>query len=68
MAVFLKKCVCKIAILFSSLLSFTRARAHLVGGKTNTWKISSFESDSRAGKTRFLVEDSLGTLKKISTL
>ncbi|XP_049415419.1 early nodulin-like protein 1 [Solanum stenotomum] len=50
------------AILFSSLLSFTEARDHLVGGKTDSWKIPSSESDSLnrwAEKSRFLVGDSL---------
>ncbi|KAG5589020.1 hypothetical protein H5410_039534 [Solanum commersonii] len=50
------------AILFSSLLNFTEARDHLVGGKTDSWKIPSSESDSLnrwAEKSRFLVRDSL---------
>lgn len=66
MAVFSRN-VFVMAILFFSLLSFTEARDHLVGGKTNSWKIPSSESDSLnrwAEKTRFLVGDSLGTLKK----
>ncbi|XP_055832805.1 early nodulin-like protein 1 [Solanum dulcamara] len=43
-------------------LSFTEARDHLVGGKTDSWKIPSSESDSLnhwAEKSRFLVGDSL---------
>ncbi|MCD7459913.1 hypothetical protein HAX54_042294 [Datura stramonium] len=51
-----------VAVLFFLLLSFTEARDHLVGGKTDSWKIPSSESDSLnrwAEKSRFLVGDSL---------
>ncbi|XP_009759316.1 early nodulin-like protein 15 [Nicotiana tabacum] len=51
-----------VAVLFFFLLSFTEARDHLVGGKTDSWKIPSSESDSLnrwAEKSRFLIGDSL---------
>ncbi|MCD7459912.1 hypothetical protein HAX54_042293 [Datura stramonium] len=51
-----------VAVLFFFLLSLTEARDHLVGGKTDSWKIPSSESDSLnrwAEKSRFLIGDSL---------
>nr|XP_033510603.1 early nodulin-like protein 1 [Nicotiana tomentosiformis] len=49
-------------LFFFLLLSFSEARDHLVGGKTDSWKIPSSESDSLnrwAEKSRFLIGDSL---------
>ncbi|CAN4075359.1 unnamed protein product [Withania somnifera] len=51
-----------VAVVFFLLLSLTEARDHLVGGKNDSWKIPSSESDSLnrwAEKSRFLVGDSL---------
>nr|XP_016480444.1 PREDICTED: early nodulin-like protein 3 [Nicotiana tabacum] len=45
-------------LFFFLLLSFSEARDHLVGGKTDSWKIPSSESDSLnrwAEKSRFLI-------------
>ncbi|KAK4374124.1 hypothetical protein RND71_004801 [Anisodus tanguticus] len=50
------------AVLFFLLLSLTEARDHLVGAKTDSWKVPSSESDSLnrwAEKSRFLIGDSL---------
>ncbi|CAN4077104.1 unnamed protein product [Withania somnifera] len=51
-----------VAVVFLLLLNFTEARNHLVGGKADSWKIPSSESDSLnrwAEKSRFLVGDFL---------
>ncbi|KAM3266516.1 early nodulin-like protein 1 [Capsicum annuum] len=51
-----------VAVLFLLMLNFTEAREYLVGGKTDSWKIPSSESDSLnrwAEKSRFLVGDLL---------
>ncbi|KAF3635231.1 hypothetical protein FXO38_24496 [Capsicum annuum] len=51
-----------VVLFFLIMLSFTEAREHLVGGKNDSWKIPSSESDSLnhwAEKRRFLVGDSL---------
>ncbi|CAI9755443.1 unnamed protein product [Fraxinus pennsylvanica] len=49
--------------LFIIFSSFSEARDHLMGGKSDAWKVPSSESDSLnhwAEKTRFQVDDSLG--------
>nr|GLL16649.1 early nodulin-like protein 3 [Ipomoea trifida] len=51
-----------VLLLFFLFISFTEARDHLVGGKSDAWKIPSSPSDSLnnwAEKTRFLPGDSL---------
>ncbi|KAL2236909.1 early nodulin-like protein 1 [Sesamum indicum] len=51
-----------VLVLICLFLSFSEARDHLVGGKSDAWRIPSSESDSLnhwAQKSRFLVGDSL---------
>ncbi|KAK4349552.1 hypothetical protein RND71_032307 [Anisodus tanguticus] len=51
-----------VAVVFCLMLSFTEARDHLVGGKTDSWKVPSSESNSLnrwAEKSRFLIGDYL---------
>lgn len=58
-----------VVLFFLIMLSFTEAREHLVGGKNDSWKIPSSESDSLnhwAEKRRFLVGDSLGMFKNLN--
>ncbi|XP_022851102.1 early nodulin-like protein 1 [Olea europaea var. sylvestris] len=54
--------LCSPLVLFIIFLSFSEARDHLIGGKSDAWKVPSSESDSLnhwAEKTRFQVGDSL---------
>ncbi|KAL2544655.1 early nodulin-like protein 15 [Forsythia ovata] len=54
--------VCSSLVFFFLYLSFSEARDHLVGGKSDSWKVPSSESDSLnhwAEKSRFQVGDSL---------
>ncbi|XP_059291084.1 early nodulin-like protein 15 [Lycium ferocissimum] len=51
-----------VVFVFFFMLSLTEAREHLVGGKTDSWKVPSSQSDSLnswAEKSRFLIGDSL---------
>ncbi|XP_059291083.1 early nodulin-like protein 14 [Lycium ferocissimum] len=51
-----------VVVVFLLMLRLTEARDHLVGGKTDSWKVPSSESDSLnhwAEKSRFLIGDSL---------
>ncbi|CAK9175735.1 unnamed protein product [Ilex paraguariensis] len=62
MAGFPRAACISLSLLCVLFFSFSEARDHLVGGKTDAWKIPSSESDSLnqwAEKSRFLIGDSL---------
>ncbi|KAA8521705.1 hypothetical protein F0562_012378 [Nyssa sinensis] len=62
MGAFSSRALSSLAVLLFLLFSFSEARDYLVGGKTDSWKIPSSESDSLnkwAESSRFLIGDSL---------
>ncbi|KAI3468354.1 hypothetical protein Pfo_025017 [Paulownia fortunei] len=62
MAAFSRTEISSVLLLIFLSMSFSEARDHLIGGKSNAWKIPTSESDSLnhwAEKSRFLIGDSL---------